>query len=69
MPDAELPTAHLVAKQDLGAGLLDPREYQVELFERAKSQNTIAVLDTGVSQRSGFLAAALMMLKDPGKHL
>lgn len=27
--------------------MFDPREYQVELFERAKSQNTIAVLDTG----------------------
>jgi len=25
----------------------DPREYQQELFEIAKEQNTIAVLDTG----------------------
>lgn len=25
----------------------NPREYQMELFERAKNQNTIAVLDTG----------------------
>ena len=27
-----------------------PREYQTELFERAKEKNIIAVLDTGVSQ-------------------
>jgi len=25
----------------------DPREYQIELFERAKNGNTIVVLDTG----------------------
>lgn len=27
--------------------ITDPREYQLELFERAKKQNIIAVLDTG----------------------
>lgn len=50
LPDAQLSTAHLVAKQDFGSGALDPREYQIELFERAKERNTIAVLDTGISQ-------------------
>ncbi|KAL8832795.1 MAG: hypothetical protein Q9170_004740 [Blastenia crenularia] len=30
--------------------ITDPREYQLELFERAKQQNIIAVLDTGVSK-------------------
>lgn len=28
----------------------NPRDYQMELFERAKEKNTIAVLDTGKSQ-------------------
>ena len=28
-----------------------PREYQVELFERARDENTIVVLDTGMSSR------------------
>ncbi|GAA83316.1 hypothetical protein AKAW_01431 [Aspergillus luchuensis IFO 4308] len=59
LPDAQLSTAHLVAKQDLGIGTLDPREYQLELFERAKAQNTIAVLDTG----SGKTLIAVLLLK------
>ncbi|KAB8229093.1 putative RNA helicase/RNAse III [Aspergillus alliaceus] len=59
LPDARLSTASLVAKQDAGAGMLDPREYQAELFERAKSQNTIAVLDTG----SGKTLIAVLLLK------
>jgi hypothetical protein len=54
LSDGELSIAHLVAKQDLGSGMLDPREYQIELFERAKAQNTIAVLDTGIAITAGF---------------
>ncbi|KAK3487801.1 uncharacterized protein B0T23DRAFT_398479 [Neurospora hispaniola] len=39
--------------------ITSPREYQVELFERAKQQNTIAVLDTG----SGKTLIAAMLLR------
>ena len=37
----------LMAKQESQVIITDPREYQLELFERAKQQNIIAVLDTG----------------------
>ncbi|MCJ1451582.1 Dicer-like protein 1 [Mycoblastus sanguinarius] len=37
----------LMAKQDSNVIITDPREYQLELFEKAKEQNIIAVLDTG----------------------
>jgi endoribonuclease Dicer len=43
---AQISTAKLFAK-DQEQGTLDPREYQIELFERAKIENTIAVLATG----------------------
>lgn len=46
-PDSELAITSLLAKHDPNPGSLDPRAYQIELFERAKVQNTIAVLDTG----------------------
>lgn len=40
----------LMARQDAANVLInDAREYQIELFERAKKQNIVAVLDTGQS--------------------
>lgn len=36
-----------MAKQESNVIITDPREYQLELFEKAKQQNIIAVLDTG----------------------
>ena len=42
-----LSTRSLVAKQESNVIITSPREYQLELFQKAKQQNIIAVLDTG----------------------
>ena len=57
--DEELSIRLLMSKQESNVIITDPREYQVELFERAKKQNTIAVLDTG----SGKTLIAVLLLK------
>lgn len=49
----------ILAQQESNLIVNDPREYQLELFERAKTQNTIAVLDTG----SGKTLIAVLLLK------
>ncbi|KAG2416478.1 hypothetical protein HFD88_007693 [Aspergillus terreus] len=56
---SELSISSLIGRNGSGTGTLNPREYQIELFERAKVQNTIAVLDTG----SGKTLIAVLLLK------
>ena len=51
MPREHLNIAQLLKRQDIGRADLDPRAYQIELFERAKAENTIAVLDTGLQYK------------------
>ncbi|ODH44998.1 dicer-like protein 1 [Paracoccidioides brasiliensis] len=46
--DSELSMSKLMAKQDFASVIHDPREYQLELFEKAKTTNIIAVLDTAL---------------------
>lgn len=47
--EEKLSIRSLMAKQESTVIITDPREYQLELFEKAKQQNIIAVLDTGRS--------------------
>ncbi|MCJ1415936.1 Dicer-like protein 1 [Xylographa parallela] len=57
--DEALSIRNLMAKQESNVIIGDPREYQIELFERAKKQDIIAVLDTG----SGKTLIAVLLLK------
>ncbi|KAL9126422.1 MAG: hypothetical protein Q9217_004514 [Psora testacea] len=47
--DEELSIRTLMSKQESQVIIDDPRDYQLELFEKAKQQNIIAVLDTGTT--------------------
>ncbi|EDN06056.1 predicted protein [Histoplasma mississippiense (nom. inval.)] len=44
--ESELSMTNLIENQDFTSVIHDPREYQLELFEKAKAANIIAVLDT-----------------------
>lgn len=57
--DEQLSIRTLMAKQESAEIVKNPREYQLELFERAKKENTIAVLDTG----SGKTLIAVLLIR------
>lgn len=48
-------TRYLLTTQEFAATIDDPREYQIELYERAKEENTIAVLATGIGHTDTML--------------
>lgn len=57
--EEQLSIKSLMAKQESAEIVKNPREYQLELFERAKKENTIAVLDTG----SGKTLIAVLLIR------
>lgn len=57
--EEELSIRDILAKQETAVRITNPRDYQSELFQRAKSENIIAVLDTG----SGKTHIATLLLK------
>jgi endoribonuclease Dicer len=48
--EEQLSIRDILASQDSTVRIINPRDYQTELFLRAKEQNTIAVLDTGTGK-------------------
>lgn len=57
--DEELSISQLLASQETTQIITTPRDYQLDLFQRATQQNTIAVLDTG----SGKTLIAVLLLR------
>lgn len=57
--EEQLSIRDILAKQETTVRITNPRDYQTELFQRAKSGNIIAVLDTG----SGKTHIATLLLK------
>jgi endoribonuclease Dicer len=57
--EEQLSIREILAKQETSVRITTPRDYQTELFQRAKRENTIAVLDTG----SGKTHIATLLLQ------
>ncbi|KAF3043096.1 Dicer-like protein 1 [Didymella keratinophila] len=57
--EEQLSIRDILAKQETAVRITNPRDYQTELFQRAKSGNIIAVLDTG----SGKTHIATLLLR------
>jgi hypothetical protein len=57
--DDDLSIRNILAKQENSASITNPRDYQTELFRKAKDENIIAVLDTG----SGKTHIATLLLR------
>lgn len=57
--EEQLSIRDILAKQETAIRIMNPRDYQTELFQRARDGNTIAVLDTG----SGKTHIATLLLK------
>ena len=57
--EEQLSIRDILAKQETAVRIINTRDYQTELFQRAKSGNIIAVLDTG----SGKTHIATLLLK------
>lgn len=52
---------NIIAKQDYASIIHDPREYQLELFEKAKEKNIIAVLETGMNSSSIYIINLILI--------
>ncbi|KAF1846746.1 endoribonuclease dcr-1 [Cucurbitaria berberidis CBS 394.84] len=57
--EEQLSIRDILAKQESTVRITNPRDYQTELFQRAKGENIIAVLDTG----SGKTHIATLLLR------
>lgn len=57
--EEQLSIRDILAQQETTVRITNPRDYQTELFERAKGDNVIAVLDTG----SGKTHIATLLLR------
>jgi endoribonuclease Dicer len=57
--EGQLSIRDILASQETTVRITNPRDYQTELFQRARTENTIAVLDTG----SGKTHIATLLLR------